>query len=39
MKFIDEITLEDVRDLARIAFNPDQRIEVRQGPRLTGTGT
>ncbi len=36
---IDEITPEDVRDLARIAFNPDQRIEVRQGPRLTGTGT
>lgn len=36
---IEGITPEDVRDLARIVFNPDQRIEVRQGPRLAGTGT
>ena len=30
---LEEIKPEDVRDLARIAYNPDQRIEVRQGPR------
>ncbi|MDX1468135.1 MAG: insulinase family protein [Acidimicrobiia bacterium] len=30
---IFEITPEDVRDLARIAYNPDQRIEVRTVPR------
>jgi zinc protease len=30
---IGEITAEDVRDLARVAFNPGQRIEVRLVPR------
>ena len=30
---LEQITPTDIRDLARIAYNPDQRIEVRQGPR------
>ena len=30
---VNQITSEDVRQLAKIAFNPRQRIEVRQGPR------
>jgi len=30
---LETITPEDVRALARIAFNPAQRIEVRLGPR------
>ncbi|MGB7859479.1 MAG: insulinase family protein, partial [Acidimicrobiia bacterium] len=29
---VDTITSRDVRDLARVVFNPNQRIEVRQGP-------
>ncbi len=30
---INDLTAADVRRLARVAFNPDQRIEVRQVPR------
>ena len=30
---IDQVTAADVQSLARIAFNPDQRIEVRLVPR------
>ena len=30
---LNEITPDDVRELASVAFNPMQRIEVRQGPR------
>ena len=36
---IEQLTIEDVRRLAAVAFNADQRIEVRQGPRLNTSGT
>ncbi len=31
-QLIDQIAADDVREMARIAFNPDQRIEVRLVP-------
>ena len=31
-QLIDELTATDVRILARVAFNPNQRIEVRLVP-------
>ncbi len=38
-RVVDDITPDDIRRLAGIAFNRDQRIEVRQGPRLAGSDT
>ena len=32
-QLLDELTAADVTTLARIVFNPDQRIEVRLVPR------